>query len=491
MKSEAVTSLEELIDICKSKNNALDDTDIRNAYEYVNERLPHSPLIKNSEAVIKHSLREAAMIAEWGLGKDIIVASLLHETCESGLASLDDISGKFGDNVVCIIDSVAEMTDRSFFRENKGIRITEYDDLPRKKALNNAIYVKIADRIDKLMFGDAVLNIEPVFLTNMTNRELFRLVKRVNAYRFYDMLMELCYKTDKPDLYKEIVETCEAIRNENVRSFQKTTDKLAAVFDPQVENEENDISEYRSQIRQLVISDRSYGSIIRYLKRETDKTFDGWKTHLCKEKVPLYDIVLVVEDKLSEDISKFGPNDVFFKCFEKSLIDEGIYVTDHQFTMRDDRDFFVLSDETDNLYRFYVRTKKEYQRYLYGDIADEEDFQFQNEKQEMELPEPRRPKIKVFKDDGSEVLITNGATVLDFAFFISPETGLHFDHALLNGSKAKLDRNVRLNEGDTVTIVTDKSILPDISWFESANTGMATKCLVDHFSKRENLLRLL
>ena len=53
------------------------------------------------------------------------------------------------------------------------------------------------------------------------------------------------------------------------------------------------------------------------------------------------------------------------------------------------------------------------------------------------------------------------------------------------------NRNVRLNEGDIVTIVTDPDILPDISWFESAVTGMATKYLVDHFSKRENLVRLL
>ncbi|MBO4680315.1 MAG: HD domain-containing protein [Clostridiales bacterium] len=490
MKPEAVTSLEDLIDICKSKNNALDDTDVRNAYELISERLKSSDY-KNIEAVITHSLREASMVAEWGLGKDIVVASLLHETAESRVLSRNEISGKFGDNVVYIIDSVAEMSDRSFFRENKGLRITEYDDLPRKKAINNAIYVKIADRIDKLKFGDGVLDIPPVFLTNMTQRELFRLVKRVNAYRFVDELQELCFEIDRPDTYKEIVETCEALRNENVRSFRKTTDMLASVFDPHADNENDELAEYRSQIKQLVIEGRSYGSIIRHLKLETDGSFDGLNDHLRKDKVPLYDIVLVVEDKLSEDISKFVPNDVFFKCFEKSLMDEGIYITDHQFTTRDDRDFFVLADETDNLYRFYVRTQKEYRRFMYGEIADEPEFQFQNEKQEMELPEPRRPKIKVFKDDGTDVLITNGATVLDFAFSLSAETGLHFDYAMLNESKTRLDRNVRLNEGDTVTIVTDRNVLPDISWFESANTGMAKKYLVDHFSKRENLERLL
>ena len=58
MKPEAVTSLEDLIDICKSKNNALDDTDVRNAYELISERLKSSDY-KNIEAVITHSLREA------------------------------------------------------------------------------------------------------------------------------------------------------------------------------------------------------------------------------------------------------------------------------------------------------------------------------------------------------------------------------------------------------------------------------------------------
>ena len=487
MESARIITLEELIRHCKEKCRTLDETDIRSAYEFAED---HWAGTKNADAVISHSLREAYTVADWGLGKDIIVAALLHETVEDR-HSTDNIAFKFGENVLEIIESLGGLSDLYFSSSNKSGQITNYDDFPRKKALNNAIYVKIADRIDKLMFGDEVLNIPPVLLVSMTRRELFRFVKRINAYHFVDILEELCFSIDRPDTFNEIMEQCEELRNENFRSFLKVKNILKEVFDPGIENDDNGISEYRSQIKELVIEVRSPGSIIRYLERETQKTFDEWKTHLNKDRVPLYDITLVVDDKLSTDISKFGPNDVFFECFEKCLMDKGIYITAHEYTTRDDRDYFVLTDETDNLYRFYVRTHKEYLRFLYGDIVEETDYQFHNEKQEMELPEPRRPKIKVYKDDGTAVLITNGATVLDFAFFLDAEKGLHFDYARLNESAARIDRNVRLNEGDMVTIVTNDEIRPDISWFESARTGMATKYLVDYFSKRENLAKLL
>ena len=87
----------------------------------------------------------------------------------------------------------------------------------------------------------------------------------------------------------------------------------------------------------------------------------------------------------------------------------------------------------------------------------------------------------MFREDGTALMITNGATVLDFAFHIGADTGLHFDYAKINESDSRVGRNVHLNEGDTVTIVTDKNIKPDITWFKSARTGVATQYLVNYF----------
>ena len=168
MEHVGVNHLEELISVCKSKLGDFDETDVRAAYEYSKGIL--SKEYKYPEKVIRHSLREAARVAGWGLGKDIIVAALLHEAldCSSYCPMEEMIAGKFGDNVFQIVQSVYGLGDRAIMSEDRSRLSLRYDDFPHKKAINNAIYVKIADRIDKLMYGDEVLELDPVLLVSMT-----------------------------------------------------------------------------------------------------------------------------------------------------------------------------------------------------------------------------------------------------------------------------------------------------------------------------------
>ncbi len=125
----------------------------------------------------------------------------------------------------------------------------------------------------------------------------------------------------------------------------------------------------------------------------------------------------------------------------------------------------------------------EYQRFTYGNIVDADSSLALADINEIEPRDTYNEKIKVFRRDGSAMLIDKGATVLDFAFYIHSDLGYHFDYAMVDESKTQLPAYTRLNDGDTITVVANADISPDITWFNYVKTSKAVHFLVRFFQK--------
>ena len=81
--------------------------------------------------------------------------------------------------------------------------------------------------------------------------------------------------------------------------------------------------------------------------------------------------------------------------------------------------------------------------------------------------------------------------MLNFAFYIHSDLGYHFDYAMVDESITQLPAYTRLNDGDTITVVANAEIIPDITWFKYVKTSKATHFLVRFFSNTEHLSALL
>lgn len=488
MKYNINNTIEDLISICKEKNAFLDAQTLRTAYGFVEDALKDT-----FPDLIAHSVRVASLTAEWGCGSDIVIAALIHHTLEENAVSNDTVASAFGEKVAKIAGSVADMSDRYLMKNRTGIPIAvSYDDFPGEMLTRNALYVKIADRMDNLKFASEDDAINPVLLAGYTRRNFIsEIVRRVNANRFVDILTDLCVRVENPGICKMVEDKYSRITAENSHSLVKTHEILRTVFDPGIEFDDKELDYFRQFIVGFEIKSRSVNSIYRQLNSNVSNINRDLESAFCKEKIPLEKLVLIVSDKLSESTSKLKPYDVFFEIYNRYLSRMGFSIVGRGGTVLYNSEYLIISDETDNLFRLFIRTSRENLRYLYGDIIYEKDFQFRNEKPEIQLPEPRDKKIKVFREDGSAMLISSAATVLDFAFFQDINTGLHFDYALVNESSTRIGKNVRLNEGDRITVITDKNITPDITWFDCTRTAMATHYLVEYFSERNNLKKLL
>ena len=69
---------------------------------------------KDGSPYIIHPLAVAAIVAEFGLDTDAIIAALLHDCIEDTNSSHSDIAARFGDTVAELVEGVTKLTRANF-----------------------------------------------------------------------------------------------------------------------------------------------------------------------------------------------------------------------------------------------------------------------------------------------------------------------------------------------------------------------------------------
>ena len=472
-----------------SKNHKMGSRqDLKRAYEYAAGK--HAGVTRGTgEPYINHPLRVARLVTEWGFESDVIMAAMLHDVVEDCDTPLSEIENTFGSATANIVDVVTALSDKDF--TGHTLTKTQKDILSdarlQKKMNYKALYVKIADRIDNLNTLSGVKERKRIPKAEHTREIIIPMARLAKAYHFVDILEELCFQTEHPKMHEDIARQYKQLCQDNSRSCRASLETLCSAFDPRFNYEGSELDRYHRCIVNFIHAPRSCVSIFRQISHDAENIKEDWSSLLSKNNVALYDLTLIVNNDLQKENSALHPFDVFFRYFEKVLSKKGFYLIRFCTTTYKDTGYFILSDEMDNQYRLFVRTELEYQRFLYGSIVDAESEFAIADINEIEPRDTYNEKIKVFRRDGSAMMIDKGATALDFAFYIHGDLGLHFKYAMVDESKTQLPKYTRLNEGDTITIVADEAVKPEISWFNYIKTSKASHFLVRYFSDRQHL----
>ena len=455
---------------------------IKRAYEFAEKK--HAGQTRGSgEPYIKHPLRVARLAAEWGSESDVIMAALLHDVAEDCGVPLSEIRELFGSNVEKIVDTVTALSDKEFANHTltKAQKDLLSDAKLQSRMNSEALLVKIADRIDNLNTLSGVKPEKRVPKAEHTKEIIIPMARLAKADHLADVLEDLCFKIEHPKMYEDIEKQYRQLLKDNSMTCQEILNTLEETVSSGYSSRA--LGKYRRYIVDFVHSERPCISIYRQISREALNLKEDLPALLTKYKIELYDLTFIVSDEIDDEKPGMHPYDVFFQYFDKALSSKGFYLLKYCFTSNKNTGYFLLSDEMDNLYRLFVRTELEYQRFLYGSIVDpDSNFSIDNVN-EVEPRDTYNEKIRVFRRDGTAMDIDQGATVLDFAFYIHTDLGLHFDHAIIDESKTKLPLSTRLSEGDLVTIVTNDKVSPDITWFKHVNTSRAKHTLVKYFQK--------
>ncbi len=504
--------------------------DLIRAYDYASQK--HAGQKRGSgEAYIKHPLRTARSCAKWRADKDVIMAALLHDVAEDSNTPLSEIEKSFGPNVAAIVDAVTSLSDRDFDHHTltKAQRDILSDAKLQRKMNYKALLVKVADRIDNLQTMSGVKEEKRIPKAEHTREIIVPMCRLAQAHHFADVLEELCFEIEHPTMYANYKKHYRRVLKTNDATCRESLAVLSRVFDPsqKINHPHPELNQLKRYIVNFYSNKRSYISLHRQISRGSRNIVADWSSLLSKYNVALYDLTLVVSDAFLADINVnpydmsdlnslddstnrsfevAGPlfdaparlydmsvrpyeasvrqaYDIFFEYFDKELSHKGFYLLKYCYTTNRDSGYFLIADRMDNMYRLFVRTEREQQRYLYGNIVDDSDFMI-SDVNETDPRDTYKEKIKIFLRNGNKLSIDKGATVLDVAFYIHPQTGLHFSYAMLDESKTQLPCHTRLNEGDTITIVTDEDAWPEIAWFKYVNTVRAKHELVKYFQKK-------
>ena len=100
--------------------------------------------------------------------------------------------------------------------------------------------------------------------------------------------------------------------------------------------------------------------------------------------------------------------------------------------------------------------------------------------------ESAKPLIQVHDDKNNTYEIETGSTVLDFAFLLGDQVGLHFKNAYLNASssKARIDKMLRYDDIIAVEYNVEDKDTPEFEWLNIVKTQRAKQTLINYFNNQ-------
>ena len=457
---------------------------IKKAYRYALEQ--HDGVRRKSgEPYIMHPLAVAQILADTGYESDIIAAALLHDVLEDCDVTQEELTEIFNQNITDIVYGVTAIKKALDNEDSK----TDIDILSDIKLMTDigfnknrkALYVKLADRIHNLLTIEMFSDVKKREKVQNTQNILIPLGRENHIFQYVDILEDLCFKIQNPESYHVVSECYEKMYSENITSIQRFQRILDNLFHPSSGINDNAVDEYRTYVVSYSIKKRFPVSIYRNIGKKASLSLSSVQSHITKYDLPIVDVHFITADECP-----YKPSQVFFhyytNLYESPL---RLTMTDLQLTMDGEYSYFIMKDRFQNQYRIFIQTETEHLESMHGAIITGADDDIRSHLKRINTADPADsmlPQIKVFKKDGTEMLIDKGATVLDFAFRIHPAIGLCAKYALLNGSKEQFPLYTRLNDGDRVDIVHDAANKQDssediphatIRWFEYVRTREA------------------
>lgn len=175
----------------------------RFAYRVVGENK-----FKTGETIILHSIDVATIIAqEIGLGPDSIISGLLHNVTYTDLekkATQEDIEQAFGQSILSILNGMAKIN--ALGTDTVDIHSENYRKLLLALAGDvRVIIIKIADRLQVLRNLSRYNNESQKRLVTETVHLYAPLAHRLGLYAVNSELLDLCLQYEKPEAFEYVV----------------------------------------------------------------------------------------------------------------------------------------------------------------------------------------------------------------------------------------------------------------------------------------------
>ncbi len=479
--------IQEILDQVSSKNVEANLALIQKAYVYAASA--HAGQTRLSgEPYLSHPLAVAYSLAELGFDEATVVAGLLHDTVEDTKASVEDIDELFGEEVADIVDGVTKISlipfDSKEDAQAENIRkmiLAMSHDI-------RVLMVKLADRIHNMRTLDFQKEHKQRRIAQETMDIYAPLANRLGLHRIKQILEDLSFKYLRPDVYKQI----NAWLEDNQVVERKIIDKV--------------VDRIETLIKSNGINGNVYGRIkhkysihkkMQQLSLTLDEMHDIMAFRVLVEDVKdCYAVLGLVH-------SQWRPVHGRFKDYISMPKANG-YQSLHTTVIGPEGERIEIQIRTEDMHRQAEHGVASHWLYKENGSVSHKDLEqfswlqeiFERQRDESDSKEFMHTlRLDLFKDEvyvytplGDVKELPEGATPLDFAFYIHTKVGHHCSGSKINGKLLPL--GTALKNGDTVEIITDQSRHPNRDWLKIVKTAKARSC-IRHYLRTEERARAL
>ena len=424
---------------------------------------------------ITHPIAVARILADLHLDPGSIKAALLHDVLEDTRCTLDDINGRFGEDVALLVDGVSKL-DKLRFDSAVEAQAESFRKMLLAMVQDlRVILVKLADRTHNMRTIDHLPKDKRRRIAKETLEIYAPIANRLGMYSLKVELEDLGFKTFTPFRYRVLERALRRSRGSQRQFLRKIVGNLKNKiaergFEAHLVAREKRLYSIYSKMRRkhislseivdvfgvrIVVSDIDMCYRTLGLVHELYKPMPGrFKDYISIPRVNAYQ---------SLHTTLFGPKsmplEVQIRTVEMDQVAERGIAAHWQYKAVD-----KLTHGAEAKAREWLQNLMEMQH-----AANSEEF-LETVKADL-FPD----KVYVFTPKGDIMRLPRGATAVDFAYAVHTDVGNRCVAAKIVRREVPL--NTTLGNGDTVEILTARSARPNPNWINFVATGKARNAI--------------
>ncbi|MDA8388556.1 MAG: bifunctional (p)ppGpp synthetase/guanosine-3',5'-bis(diphosphate) 3'-pyrophosphohydrolase [Nitrospiraceae bacterium] len=457
-----ISGIEELLRKVRSYNPGADLEFIRRAYFFSFEAHGEQKRQEGSP-YISHPLAVASILTDMKMDTVSVAAGLLHDTLEDTHITREDIQKRFGYELAFLVDSVTKL-GRIQFQSREEEQAENFRRMLLSMAEDiRVIMIKFADRLHNMLTLQHLPNNRRQKIAQETLEIYAPLANRLGIGWLRVELEDLSFKYLLPALYEDMVKKVASRQEEQEGYISQLIEMVKARL-----SEEGLGAQVKGRIKH-------YYGIYQKMQRQNvtfDQIYDVLGIRIITgTKSECYAILGLIHSLWKPIPGKFKdyigvPKSNMYQSLHTTVIGpEGKRV---EFQIRTEDMNRVAEEGIAAHWKYkdkgHINPKDDrYIAWLRSFVQEIQDtHQTPREFMDAVKAEVVPDTIYVFTPNGDIKELPIGATPVDFAYSIHTEVGHRCTGARINGRMVPL--KYRLNNGDTVEIITQQSHVPSRDW---------------------------
>jgi GTP pyrophosphokinase len=422
---------------------------------------------KSGEPYVIHPIEIAKILASLKLDTKVITAGLLHDVVEDTSHSMHEIKDVFGAEIAEMVDSVTKISDIQK-GESTAKTFRKFLDFISKKP--QVIVIKLADRLHNMRTLQFLKPEKQKSISKETLDFYAPLAHRLGLYEFKFELEDLAFKYLHPDEYAAIESHLKLTGKEREDYIQSIIFPLSIKLN--LEQLDCDIKGRSKHIY-------SIWEKMKNRKCKIDDLYDIFAIRIIVKQIPdcyvvlyhVHNLWMPLYSRFKDYIAVPRPN--LYQSLHTTVIGPDGKIVEVQIRTKDMNETAEYGMAAHWAYKF--NTKKE-------ELEKNMDWLKTINKMQKDIPNSAEfleflhksllpDEYYALTPDGKRINLPLGATVLDFAFAVHSNLGLHCLGARVANEVLGIESAIPM--GETVKILQSESQEPQESWITIAKTPRA------------------